>query len=773
VIFYLVLLGIVSIYLISIFIWLNLDKSYLLYDSFGYYLKTYRVFEVLKGIIGREYMDIDLIRGPFALERNGTAIKFLLSPLLFISISQDFIVFALNLIFLTLLIIGVFKLAEYFFDKRVALLSICILLFYPIIFNHTRIFSIDLPLAAFVILSLNFLIRSKYFKKFGYTLSFIILTIIGTLTKFYFGLFIFGMILCYIYKNLRERRKKHKRKITDYFFIFFIFIIFIIFFLFLHVNNIWERILNESILRLNLEDIMAVQTEGFLSTCNAIVQRLFFISKVLIFNKMSFIYSILLFISLISFCFYKNSKVKEFKLIILFSIILPVIILFVFFLSYYDFWRYLLPIFPLLSIMSAWFLLEIKVKMIRNITIIFVIFIGLIQYLACSYNVNLLPEALNISGMDIVKLKSSITIANQRSSYPLPESHRQLPLMNTIEDIVKESKYKKIKILFADSFPTVYDPVCFEIIKQELPVEFDRVKEGYRGYRDLEDFIIHRLYSVDCIIMKEDSSVKDILLSPAAKNRLSKIRDYFLNINKKHKTYTLSKKIKMDSDYNILIFKRNFINVWIKSDDIKLICHKKIIDLYYKNKKLTDGLGLYGAVCMNDIWYDFREAVWEVNKRNEKEMIIDIRWFKLPIKEKWIFKVYDNILNYERKIEVLVPVFLSQLQTNIMLNREYNKWKVGQKTGLFEDGFNRDSYLEAYNSGHRGQYEEEIFLNTSTFPNLAVEATEHTSFRKSNIIALFNTTQRLKSRVVQYQSFPKKILRRGTSLNIKSTISVK
>jgi len=273
--------------------------------------------------------------------------------------------------------------------------------------------------------------------------------------------------------------------------------------------------------------------------------------------------------------------------------------------------------------------------------------------------------------------------------------------------------------------------------------------------------------------MKEDSSVKDILLSPAAKNRLSKIRDYFLNINKKHKTYTLSKKIKMDSDYNILIFKRNFINVWIKSDDIKLICHKKIIDLYYKNKKLTDGLGLYGAVCMNDIWYDFREAVWEVNKRNEKEMIIDIRWFKLPIKEKWIFKVYDNILNYERKIEVLVPVFLSQLQTNIMLNREYNKWKVGQKTGLFEDGFNRDSYLEAYNSGHRGQYEEEIFLNTSTFPNLAVEATEHTSFRKSNIIALFNTTQRLKSRVVQYQSFPKKILRRGTSLNIKSTISVK
>jgi 4-amino-4-deoxy-L-arabinose transferase-like glycosyltransferase len=234
-----------------------------------------------------------------------------------------------NFFYLFLTLIFIFLLAREVYNKKVALLSVFLFTFYPVITYLTKFYFVDLGLTFFVVSSLYFLIKTKNFSSFKYSILLGIFSALGMLCKWTFIVFIFLPIVYVFFKGKRTNLKFN--------FLSFIFTFFII-------SSIWylpnffsllKNLPSGNILGLKTGDPMPLSF--FFYT--------YYIYKLK--EQMSIFFLILFFISLFFILKRKRNQYENTFLIHLFSSYIFLTIIF------NKDVRFSVPFLPVVSILSA------------------------------------------------------------------------------------------------------------------------------------------------------------------------------------------------------------------------------------------------------------------------------------------------------------------------------------------------------------------------------------------------------------------------------------
>ena len=116
-----------------------------------------------------------------------------------------------NVVFLSVLLFSVFKIGAILFNQKAGLLAAALLSFSPIIFGHSRVSLVDLPLAAMVALSLWCLLKTDNFKSLLFSLVTGAVFILAQFTRETAAVFITPPFLYYAFNSLSIREYRRQR----------------------------------------------------------------------------------------------------------------------------------------------------------------------------------------------------------------------------------------------------------------------------------------------------------------------------------------------------------------------------------------------------------------------------------------------------------------------------------------------------------------------------------------------------------------------------------
>ncbi len=206
-----------------------------------------------------------------------------------------------------------------------------------------------------------------------------------------------------------------------------------------------------------------------------------------------------------------------------------------------------------------------------------------------------------------------------------------------------------------------------------------------------------------------------------------------------------------------------------KEDNTRFIFERGRGKIFWKNKELTSGLGLYSSVCSLGIWYDSYQAAWNVNYENDKKIIVTGDWPYLPISQTWhIEMVGKNLILWQVNMEIYEEVNLEIEQANIMLCPEYKNWIVpGLSQGEFLDDYIQDYDISPFRSwsGKRNALE----AISRNLPKVIFKC----GLKNDNLRAVVENTENLyRSRRIQYQKTNSHKLVPGKYLYFKGAIEI-
>ncbi len=110
-------------------------------------------------------------------------VTFMGGLLMFIGDKSTHTVAMINIVFLAILIVSVFQIGKKMGDEKIGLLSVLLVLLYPVVFGLARMPMLDFALLAMTALSVCLLLHSEFFTRRGYTILFGISLGLGMLTK--------------------------------------------------------------------------------------------------------------------------------------------------------------------------------------------------------------------------------------------------------------------------------------------------------------------------------------------------------------------------------------------------------------------------------------------------------------------------------------------------------------------------------------------------------------------------------------------------------------
>ena len=331
-----------------------------------------------------------------------------------------------NIIFLFILLFSVYKIGELFFDKNTGLLASFMVSMFPMVFGVSRMFLLDFSVTAMVALSIYLLIKTEYFSNRKDSIFFGISIGLGMLTKETFFIFLLGPLLYILYKVITLKPNIERHRMIVNFMIsfaigsalalpFYLRNIFNYFFkhsqigmlhecktilwpYFVHYNNIVFYIIPLLIIAVMLTKISKLKLNrthfkviGLLFIL--ILGGLYWHSKELLFKLAWFIYILkdqiglpfltLFFICLPFFLFSLNKK----PFLFLWLLLPYFLFTFCFFPSDIRFWspRFTLPYLPVIALISAKCLLDIKHEISRILITCLLIVLAFLQFFSISY----------------------------------------------------------------------------------------------------------------------------------------------------------------------------------------------------------------------------------------------------------------------------------------------------------------------------------------------------------------------------------------------------
>jgi len=276
--------------------------------------------------------------------------------------------------YLFVLLFSTYLIGKLIYSKLVGILAVFLIFMYPIIFQSSRQFQLDFPLTAMVVLSILFLLKCDNFRNTKYSLLLGISSGWAMLIKGQAALFITWPLLIILHNILRDHKQKILKKEQVHNISFFVIIAGLITWIwwgqgFKEIGpSLWEHIFDKF---KALESYWVFDDKYTFSS-------IFFYLKTL-FNSLGFIFFGLF---SISFLLFLKQKVK-YKRILLSWLILPFLLFnFLFTIKHT---RFLMPVFPVIALVTSWGLFQIKKKKIRIPILLGVIIFSLGQFYVLSY----------------------------------------------------------------------------------------------------------------------------------------------------------------------------------------------------------------------------------------------------------------------------------------------------------------------------------------------------------------------------------------------------
>jgi len=115
----------------------------------------------------------------------------------------------------------------------------------------------------------------------------------------------------------------------------------------------------------------------------------------------------------------------------------------------------------------------------------------------------------------------------------------------------------------------------------------------------------------------------------------------------------------------------------LSKGNLKLIFDRGRGKVFWGEKELTLGLGIYTSIRSSGIWYDSYQATWQINEKNDNKIIILGDWPYIPISQIWQIELIDkNSIFWKIDTEIYEELNLEIEQTNLMLSSEYKFWVI-------------------------------------------------------------------------------------------------
>lgn len=122
--------------------------------------------------------------------------------------------------------------------------------------------------------------------------------------------------------------------------------------------------------------------------------------------------------------------------------------------------------------------------------------------------------------------------------------------------------------------------------------------------------------------------------------------------------------------------------------NIKLVCGKGKVRLFWKEREITTDIGLHSAVCSGGRWYDSGKMKWDINKISDRKLMIDVDFNPFPAIQKWEldFNSGDEF-SWKISMKLAKPVEITEHKAGIILSGAYKQWFNSFEDGNFPEKF--------------------------------------------------------------------------------------
>jgi ABC-type polysaccharide/polyol phosphate transport system ATPase subunit len=172
--------------------------------------------------------------------------------------------------------------------------------------------------------------------------------------------------------------------------------------------------------------------------------------------------------------------------------------------------------------------------------------------------------------------------------------------------------------------------------------------------------------------------------------------------------------------------------------------------IFFKEKELTIGLGIYTSVRSSGIWYDSCQAIWQTDQKDDNKIVLlgDLPY--IPISQIWQIELIDeNSILWKVDVEIYEELNLEIEQANLMLSSEYKTWLIsGIAKGELIDEFTQDYDILPFRFWYGISGKQGIMATSDILPNINFIC----NLKGESIRGLIeNTDYFYKARLLQYQ----------------------
>ncbi len=289
----------------------------------------------------------------------------------------DLMILFTNAVFIFILLFSVYKISFLICNNKIiGLFSVFFLLCSPMVFGHSRILMLDLPLAAMVSLCFLTLLKTRNFKSFVFSIFTGIVMVFAQLTKEASVIFIFPLLLYYFFKSIYIPGSR-RQKIINFTSVVFIFFTFI--------SLIYFRQENQTSLNVYLVNFFSTDTQ----------YSIFHYLKCFPVFYLGLLFSI----AVVPITIYSLWKIKKENKFLIFWFLIPLLI---FTLSSNKDNRYMLPLLPAFFLLVTLNIFKLPSR-IKKTYITILVFCSLAQYIILNYLPDLMSYPLNRNGLLCMK----------------------------------------------------------------------------------------------------------------------------------------------------------------------------------------------------------------------------------------------------------------------------------------------------------------------------------------------------------------------------------
>lgn len=188
-------------------------------------------------------------------------------------------------------------------------------------------------------------------------------------------------------------------------------------------------------------------------------------------------------------------------------------------------------------------------------------------------------------------------------------------------------------------------------------------------------------------------------------------------------------------------------------------------------KELTSGLSIYTSLRSARIWLDSSQALWRIDEKKDKKIVVTGYWPYLPVSQKWQIELQDaRSIAWSVETEVHEEAVLEIEQANLMLSDGYCDWSVpagaGPK-GKFSDEFTEDYDILPFRFWYGPA--DALEAGGDGLPRIAFRSFSPGGFLKGLVE---NTDSLYRARLLQYQKANAGKLKTGKYPLFKGVIEV-